>query len=498
MKLRRTAGVVLFVAIAASAARADGDGLQRLVADHRAQWAGSKKEFSRNPAVDNEGRLAVGADAGFSGEFIDASNPASAAQFDRPKLRAALKSLGEWAARERKEADALLERTETALAGAEAWAADPAAFSFEGEDEAAFVFRALADERKKSAVPGLADACAGVFRRWRTLDAWRSLLLRWIEEDCARALAYEAAHPDLPNETSILFVPGGEHIVRVRMDIASLQRLAEDLLRVEPAERAPLKSAPHALPPSLEADWAALLKALENAELRTTLESALDDRWNGAVVAHQLWKYSKAKAVAKLAGVLNAWRRGGGKDVLGMLEVMAYRQGSVFTSVDAGDRFRAEVSEFDAGGTRVQALHRAQAQVQQWNDAWTYGHEETLAECFAKKRADCFNVGTLLACLLANQGVDGLYPVMRVGDYRHVQTALRVDRKLAITDGAVPESGEWPAKYAAEPGTRMGILWMRTVDSWVDAEVVDCGKKVLERRCLPYYGRDEATTEDLK
>jgi len=69
---------------------------------------------------------------------------------------------------------------------------------------------------------------------------------------------------------------------------------------------------------------------------------------------------------------------------------------------------------------------------------------------------------------------------------------------MTITDGAAGGAGSGPGNYVKDSYTRMGILWMRTVDSWVDAEVVDCGRQVLTKRYLPYYGRDQETTEPLK
>lgn len=489
---------LLAAVLLAAPALAGPPGTADFVARNRDAWLARKKAPA--PALDHQGRMAIGRDGDLISAFVEATNPVAAAGGERAKLRDALRALRAWAAARRETADRLAADAEALLEEALSWkgAVPPARAGLvsDGDDELSVASRQLAPPR--GAPPaGAADAWAGVLRRWRSVDAWLALMLRWIEEDCDRALADEQRHRDaLPADASILFLAGGEHVIRAKTDIAALQRLAEDLLRCDPAERGALKSAPHALPPSLDGSWGRILKACGEPEVEALLVAALEDRWDGAAVAHQVWKYSGASAENRIGAVLKAWHGRGGGGAGGLLEVLHYRQGSVFCSPDASDRFQEAFAAFEPPADRGEAFAAAQEVVSGWVDDWTYEHQDTLAECFANRKYDCFNVGSALACLLANRGFDGIYPVMQVSERRHVQTAMRVGERLVIRDGAGPGGESWPAGWVSG-GMRLGILWRRTVDSWVDAEILDCGAKTLTRRRVPYAGVAEEATAPL-
>ena len=490
----------LFLLLLPSLALADTASLRKTLAECREQWVGKKKEFVKFPALDGEGRTSMGKEGDFLSLFVtDCYNPVAEAKADKAKLVAALKKLAGWAGGQRKGADALLVSLDALVAEAEGWEADPGtvpALSMEGEDELAAAARGLTAAGKGGGRDAALAEYLGVLRRWRSLAQWRATMLRWLEEDGKRGPAYFEAHPDLPGTTSVIFIAGGEHIIRAKGDIAALQRLAEDLLKCDAAEKAAAKRGPHSLPPALRGAWDKLAAEAGDAELMKILEDALDDRWHNATIAHQLWKYEAAKAIPQIGKALKAWRARGGKSSIGLLEVLHSRQGTVFGDFSAMDRFQEKVAAFDGSGERAEVFRRAVDTVRSWYSGMTYKHSQTIAKCFETKQADCFNCGNMVAALMANQGFDGLYPIMESFDGdSHLQNACLIGDRFVGGDGMGLAAGEFPKGYVGSGGIRLVVLWFRTVDGWVDAQILDVGKGELTKRVVPYYGQEEEKTE---
>jgi hypothetical protein len=471
---------------------ADTASLRKAVTGNRDQWVGRKRDFAKFPVLDAEGRASLGKEGDFSSEFVlGCYNPIAEAKADKAKLVEGLKKLQSWAAGNRKDADALLATMDALVAEAEA--GRPLTLAADGDDELSVAARGAG---KAEGLP----AYLGALRRWRSLDQWRAITLQWLEEDAKRGQAYLDAHPDLPaNSTSAIFIAGGEHIVRSKLEVEALQRLAEDLLKSDAAEKAASKRGPWALPPSLRDAWERLASETGDKEVTALLETALEDRWHNATVAHQLWKYDAAKAIPQIGKVLKAWKARGGSDILGLLEVFHARQGTVFGDFNAADRFMEKLLAFDAAGERPEVFKRAVQTVGGWYSGMTYKHAATIAKCFEEKHADCFNCGNMVAALMANQGFDGLYPVMESFDGdSHLQTACRVGDRLVGGDGMGLAAGDFPRGYLGSGGIRLVVLWFRTVDGWVDGQILDVGKRELTKRVVPYYGQKEETAEVLK
>ncbi|MCE9581355.1 MAG: hypothetical protein K8T20_02440 [Planctomycetes bacterium] len=482
----------LLLALLPALAFADSAALRKAVVENREQWVGKKRDFAKFPVLDADGKSVLGKEGDFSSEFVENGfNPIAGAKLDKAKLVEGFKKLQSWAAGERKAAEALLKTMDALVAEAEA--GKPLSLSSDGDDELSVAARGA----------GTADGLAeylGVLRRWRSIDQWRAMTLQWLEEDGKRGQAYLAAHPDLPgNSTSAIFVAGGEHVVRSKLEIQSLQRLAEDLLKTDAAEKTASKRAPHGLPPSLRDAWDKLVAAAGDKDLTALLEKALEDRWHNATVAHQLWKYESAKAIPQIAGALKQWKTRGGTDILGLLEVFHARQGTVFGDFNAADRFMEKLTTFDTTGERAEIFKRAQQTVGQWYSGMSYKHALTVAKCFEEKHADCFNCGNMVAALMGNQGFDGLYPIMESFDGdSHLQTACRIGDRFVGGDGMGMGAGDFPRGYAGSGGIRLVVLWFRTVDGWVDAQILDVGKGELTKRVVPYYGQAEEKTEAVK
>lgn len=483
---------VLLLFLLPALAFADSAALRKSVVDQREQWVGKKRDFVKFPVLDADGKAVFGKEGDFASEFIEnAFNPVAGAKLDKAKLVEGFKKCQSWAAGQRKAADALLKAMDALVTEAEG--GKPLSLSADGDDELSVAARGA----------GTADGLAeylGVLRRWRSLDQWRSMTLQWLEEDGKRGLAYLDAHPDLPgNSTSAIFVSGGEHIVRAKLEIQSLQRLAEDLLKSDAAEKTASKKSPHGIPPSLRDAWDRLATETADKDVTALLEQGLENRWHNATIAHQLWKYDSAKAIPQIAKSIKAWKALGGADIVGLLEVFHARQGTVFGDFSAADRFMEKVATFESSGERDAVFKRAQQQVGQWYSGMSYKHSLTLAKVFETRQADCFNCGNMVAALMGNQGFDGLYPIMESFDGdSHLQTACKIGDRYIGGDGMGMGAGDFPKGYAGSGGIRLVVLWFRTVDGWVDAQILDVGKGELTKRVVPYYGQAEEKTEAVK
>ncbi len=358
----------------------------------------------------------------------------------------------------------------------------------------------------------------GLFARLRDADRWTALQMEWMSAQSTLAEAGLREIPDFAWRRGLEDLPGAEGLLVRRRDLAALQRVVEDQFvvdRTDTAEfgRPDTDDAARALSPGIRPAWRDLAGRLDAApRALVLLRRSLAAPYDLLFVEHQLFKYSrtspanKAGWIPTLAGVLNRWARlhpdaDAEADRLALLEVLHFRQGAVHTAHTADDRFHPRLLEgldaLDADRSEAQAeAHRV---VHGILAGMKYGGTASIAESFEKNTADCFRDTEMGACLLANAGHGGVYPLMwRSDGAGHLINAMRLDDRIVSWDGYTRPGGRrpvFPRDYRGFSALHV-TLWHRALDTWVEARILLVPQDRLIDTSIPYYGQRANSLQD--
>ncbi|MBI4833641.1 MAG: hypothetical protein HY811_02320 [Planctomycetes bacterium] len=385
-------------------------------------------------------------------------------------------------------------------------------------DEISYILKSLIEKSpdKKSASLFLVEL-KSILKRINDVNGWVKLELAWLKENINTSLDYINKHPEAIKEHR--FGAGGLPCVAsiewFHKDWVEFQRQIEDILCLTDAEKGVLgkpclSESVYLAAPSQRKFYISLEDKLkEFSRIINTLRKSLETPYNLTYLNCLLDRYGREKAGDFLVEVMKNWSKvnpeskeedGSFQDIVSLLEVLNYRQGTPITSESAKDQFdphfMEQIPRFD-GMSPAEAFKNAMEITRAWYGKMSYDkNRPTVADVFKDKKADCCNVTNICAYLLANAGYGNAYGVNLSGG--HWVNAFADNGKIILRDclsgpmsAFVEEvSQTFPDNFK---GGGYTMRWVRTVAGGVESSFVIDGKFI--RREIPYYNQKAEVIE---
>lgn len=493
--------------------------LVRAVHGQRLLYLGRKDPDRHPECLTRDGKVLVTKEGDLYSEFIERFyNPFVTLTSERARARKLLEEFRTWVGRLRqsmvRQHQALEEARAASSQPARNWAETastlPGAVGTIGKSSVQALHATKEPDRAETLdawtleLKCVLDTFSGVNR-------WMIQMTEWLEEDADLAVRYLQSHPEFSCERGIADLPGGEAILNWRKDLGALQRWMEEAFSKRWFGKRPRQGdSARWLPPSVRPFFVELRSQLGNGMASNLLDEALQDPPDRMYLAHQFWKYADPEIARTLAESLRRWE----KSVTGLsaatpegrrtlreqlLGVLHYRQGAVHTGWSATERFlpelvRASLPEVLAPEDAFRQTHQ---KTQELLTGMEYAGTRDLAESFRERKADCFRTSQMAGCLLANAGYGEVYPLMTTWDAKgHLVTAFGAE-ELVVRDCGQPLTREKQRRFPRDfldGGFVQVSRWVRTVDSWIDADVLVPAERKLYRKAVPYAGLTSGVT----
>lgn len=245
----------------------------------------------------------------------------------------------------------------------------------------------------------------------------------------------------------IIAYPGGNGILTRSRDFAEVQRQVQEALVMEESEILFL----HQKVPVFEGYGVLFQQRAFFYRLYTKFQGTVAEKWlrdslkksyDLTYLNHLFWRYREENLEKEVIRLIELYLKRPNATRLGFLEVLFYRPGAFNTSHFAQDRFIPEMwsyaQKLNVGKSRKELYQQAAQYTQEITQTMRYGTANTLRFAFDQKTVDCIRSSNICGAILANAGVDQIYPVfLSSGGGTHALSCILEEGQfLAIDTGA--------------------------------------------------------------
>jgi hypothetical protein len=333
--------------------------------------------------------------------------------------------------------------------------------------------------------------------RFAALDECLILECQWmvrdteILRDCLQSVETVKFRGTDPWPGFVDFLPAGFDLYRRYLDLFEIQNQIIDLLLATPTE-AGLWGKALDYPGLFMADISLrsyLLQLYKHPKFDKKIVDILDSCWSdiyhGPYLNHIFMKYKTDNCdIDKIVTVLNRWQTYFHPEThdithtkLALLEVLNYQQGTVYGATEGKTRFHPKIWSLSAdpdGG--IEKMGR--------DDVKWPSEEDSHAIFGAKRKIDCYIAAAEQGIILANRGCSGIYPRLEFGGS---DSATKIDFLGHHAEISWVNPGKLlPAGLYQDEMCAGRVFFVRTIASWVWAEMCVPDDKVLQQE-IPYY-----------
>jgi hypothetical protein len=257
-------------------------------------------------------------------------------------------------------------------------------------------------------------------RRTHDLHLWMCFELEHLQSNLQILKSFVENHLEGVWRKGIIGYPGGNGILSASRDFAEIQRQIQEGMLLEEGEKLLWEGgrfSKETLPLALfqRPLLSQILKHFDQTPIETWLKDSLKEPYDLSYLNHIFWRYREENLHEEIIRLFEIYLKRPEASRQGLLEILFYRSGAVHTSHFAGDRFIPELGNFskklEASFSRNQAFHQAAQWTHEITRPMRYGTSNTLRYAWDEKIIDCIRSSNLCGVLLANAGVDGVYPV---------------------------------------------------------------------------------------